>query len=113
MTTTYTHEEIAHHNVPTFPLSHPVRGWKVDDKGFPGAEVTIPAGARAVNLYAEICRALLARYGNDRSVGDFILPDGSLVGLFFKLSDAARALPQECPAWEWDVPSQMYRPPSP
>ena len=111
MKTTYTREDIALHNVPTFPLSRSVQGWIVDGRGNVGAETTIPAGAQAVNLYAEICRVLLARCG-DRSVGDFILPDGSLVSLFFKPSEMARVLPQECPPWEWDIPSQKYRPPA-
>ena len=108
----FSHEDITRYNVPTFPLSRPVQGWVVDSKGNMGAETTIPAGARAVNWYAETCRSLFARYAEDRSVGDFILPDGSLVSLFFKLSEMAQALPQECPVWEWDVPSQKYRPPA-
>lgn len=112
MKPTYTHEDITRHNVPTFPLSRPVHGWVVDSKGNMGAETTIPIGAQVVNLYAEVCRALLARYADDRGVGDFILPDGSLVILFFRLSEMAWALPQECPAWEWDTPSQKYRPPA-
>jgi hypothetical protein len=103
---TLTLEEIARHNVPAFPLSRDISGWEVDSKGNVSSFIVIPAGSRAVTLYADDCRALLARYGQDRGVADFILPDGRHLTLFFKPSEAARALPQECPRWEWDVPSQ-------
>ncbi|UAW08088.1 hypothetical protein Mx4_p89 [Myxococcus phage Mx4] len=70
--------------------------------------LTIPSGAQMALVTRESCRVLLARYGDDRSVADVIFPDGRHESVFYRLSDAAKALPESVQPVAWCAETQTY-----
>ncbi|WNZ59854.1 hypothetical protein QEG98_28030 [Myxococcus sp. MxC21-1] len=107
---TLTREKLAKHKVPLYTLSAPVRGWDVGPGGSVGPELTIPAGAQVAHITRETCHLLLARYGDDQSVADVIFPDGRHESVFYRLSDAASALPENVQPVAWCPETQTYEP---
>lgn len=105
-----TREQLARHKVPVYTLTAPVAGWAVGPGGMEGPEVTIPAGVQMVLVTREMCRLLLARFGEDRSVADVIFPDGRHESVFYRLSDAASALPESVQRVAWCSETQTYEP---
>lgn len=105
---TISRDDIAKHKLPCYLLSKPVRSWESSKGGVASAEIVIPAGASLVNAFPDVLRSLLAKYGDDRSVGHFILPDGEIVWRFFRLTDAIKALPEEVPDVQWCAETQTY-----
>ncbi|SDD65915.1 hypothetical protein [Myxococcus virescens] len=105
-----TREQLAKHKVPIYTLAAPVAGWEVGPGGMVGPEVTIPVGAQMVSVTRETCHLLLARSGDDQSVADVIFPDGRHASVFYRLSDAANALPEHVERVAWCAKTQTYEP---
>ncbi|QQR47786.1 hypothetical protein JKA73_17785 [Myxococcus xanthus] len=105
-----TREQLARHKVPVYTLTAPVAGWDVGPGGMEGPEVTIPAGAQMVLVTREMCHWLLARYRDDQGVADVIFPDGRHESVFYRLSDAATALPESVQRVAWCAKTQTYEP---
>lgn len=108
--TKLTREELTRYKVPLYTLAAPVRGWSVGPGGRLGSELVIPAGAQAAHITRESCHALLARYGDDRSVCDVIFPDSRYATVFYRLSDAATALPENVQPVAWCSKTQTFEP---
>ncbi|QDE83354.1 hypothetical protein [Myxococcus xanthus] len=105
-----TREQLAKHKVPAYTLAAPVAGWEVGPGGSVGPEVMIPVGAQMVRVTRESCRVLLALYRDDQSVADVIFPDGRHASVFYRLSDAANALPAHVERVAWCSKTQAYEP---
>ncbi len=104
----WTAELIAAHTPFLGTLRRSVRGWRVDDNGNVGEDVTIPKGAALICQDRDGCTKLLAIYGRDRSVADVVMPNGSIDHFFFRLTDGEKALPREPRGFRWCTPCQAY-----
>ncbi len=104
----WTHEDIARHTPFLGELTKPVRGWKITAEGNVGAEIVIPVGAKLICKDRMGCLQLLAMYGQDRSVTELVMPNGQIVEMFYRLTDAAEAIPDEPKENRWCTPCQAY-----
>lgn len=104
-----TREELVKHKIPVYPLSAPVHGWVVDGRGNVAEEFIIPPGAQMVNVTRAFCHAWLARH-SDQALADVIFPDGTHASVFYRVTDAVKALPETAPEMDWCTESQTYEP---
>jgi hypothetical protein len=104
----WTHKDVERHTPFLGDLSAPVRGWRIDSNGNVGEDVTIPAGAKVISHDRMGCVKLLAMYGEDRGIAHFVMPDNSIVELFFRLTDAERSFPDEPEGFNWCTLCQRY-----
>lgn len=102
--------EIAQYKYPCAPLTKPIRGWARGPDGMRGGDIIIPSGTTMVRVFPDTLRTLLARYGDDMSVGEFINHDGEIVTYFYRITDALKALPEDMPQVRWSTETQTYEP---
>jgi hypothetical protein len=104
---TLTREELVTHKVPVYALSSPVRAWVVNSRGEVAEEFTLPPGSQIVNVTRAFCHVWLARH-SDQALADVIFPDGRHYSVFYRVTDALKALPEQVQEVQWCTESQIY-----